>query len=75
MAGKEDGPSKANGVTKPLDKGKAKADDVQDERPDQEMKDKGGDEKDAKVLPPGTDAPVAAFVTLYVLTIVPRGAQ
>ena len=66
MAGKEDGPSKANGVAKAEDKGKGKADDVKDQKPDQEMKDKDKDAseaKDEKLLPPGTCTPHITAVT------------
>lgn len=57
MAGKEDAPSKANGVAKPdekpLDKGKGKADDAKDKDTKEEPKlDKDG--KPVKLLPPGT---------------------
>jgi len=62
MAGKEDGPSKANGVSKADDKGKGKVEDLKEQQgADQEMKDKDVEEKDGKVLPPGTppQAPVS----------------
>jgi hypothetical protein len=59
MAGKEGGPSKANGVTKPDDKGKGKVGDVKDRKHEQEKKGKDPEGKrgeDEKLLPPGTRA-------------------
>ncbi len=55
MAGKEDGPSKANGVAKPDDKGKGKVEDLKDHKNGEEKTDKtkGGDKK---LLPPGRRA-------------------
>ena len=54
MAGKEDVP-KANG-TKAEEKGKGKADESKNEKPDAEMKDGQTNGKDDKLLPPGREA-------------------
>lgn len=58
MAGKEDGPSKANGVATAEDKGKGKGkgDDPKDQKTDQEIRDT--EQKDGKLLPPGSRAHV-----------------
>lgn len=58
MAGKEDGPSKANGVAKAEEKGKGKVEDLKDQKTDQEMKDGEGESKNEKLLPPGSHAHV-----------------
>ena len=66
MAGKEDGPSKANGVSKSEDKGKEKVDDVKDQK-DEAQAEKSADGKAAngeKILPPGTNALRGIYVLL-----------
>lgn len=55
MAGKEDAPSKANGVSKSAEKGKEKAEDLKDVKGGADMKDIEGEKKDdKKILPPGS---------------------
>ena len=65
MAGKEDGPSKANGVAKAEEKGKGKAEEPKDQKADQEMKDGEETTKDEKLLPPGSDAHARTRQTRY----------
>jgi hypothetical protein len=69
MAGKEDAPSKANGVSKSEEKGKGKAEDIKDVKSDADMKDIEGEKKDEKkLLPPGSYACVS-MANYIILTL------